>query len=111
MSFPTGALPKEPTSALITWKYLNQKVHWSLIFLLGGGFALAEGGKVSGMSALLGKSLSGLQSLPPLALLLVVCLAAQAFTEFTSNVAICNILIPVLAEMVSAIYFPVLDFK
>lgn len=95
----SGPLPKEPTSALITWKFLNQKVHWSLIFLLGGGFALAEGGKVSGMSALLGQSLSGLQSLPPVALLFVVCLAAQAFTEFTSNVAICNIIIPVLAEM------------
>lgn len=95
----SGPLPKEPSQALITWKYVNQKVHWSLIFLLGGGFALAEAGQVSGMSALLGKSLSGLQSLPPLALLFVVCLAAQVLTEFTSNVAICNILLPVLAEM------------
>ncbi|EDS43693.1 I'm not dead yet [Culex quinquefasciatus] len=95
----SGPLPKQPSSALITWKFVNQKVHWSLIFLLGGGFALAEAGHVSGMSALLGQSLSGLQSLPPLVLLLVVCLAAQLLTEFTSNVAICNIILPVLAEM------------
>ncbi|XP_058458743.1 protein I'm not dead yet-like isoform X2 [Malaya genurostris] len=95
----TGSLPREPSGALITWKYINQKVHWGLIFLLGGGFALAEASHVSGMSALLGKSLSGLQSLPPLALLFVVCLTAQTLTEFTSNVAICNILLPVLAEM------------
>ncbi|XP_039443410.1 protein I'm not dead yet-like [Culex pipiens pallens] len=95
----SGSLPKQPSSALITWKFVNQKVHWSLIFLLGGGFALAEAGHVSGMSALLGQSLSGLQSLPPLVLLLVVCLAAQLLTEFTSNVAICNIILPVLAEM------------
>ncbi|XP_053689379.1 protein I'm not dead yet-like [Sabethes cyaneus] len=93
------SLPKEPSSALITWKFVNQKVHWSLIFLLGGGFALAEAGHVSGMSALLGQSLSGLQSLPPMALLFVVCLTAQVLTEFTSNVAICNIIVPVLAEM------------
>ncbi|XP_055532218.1 protein I'm not dead yet-like [Wyeomyia smithii] len=95
----SGPLPKEPSPALISWKFVNQKVHWSLIFLLGGGFALAEAGRESGMSALLGHSLSGLQSLPPLVLLLVVCLTAQVMTEFTSNVAICNILLPVLAEM------------
>ncbi|XP_058830135.1 protein I'm not dead yet-like [Topomyia yanbarensis] len=95
----SAPLPREPSGALITWKYVNQKVHWSLIFLLGGGFALAEAGHVSGMSALLGRSLSGLQSLPPLALLFVVCLTAQTLTEFTSNVAICNIILPVLAEM------------
>lgn len=98
-----GRLPNEATPGLITWKYINQKVPWSLIFLLGGGFALAEGGKVSGMSALLGQSLSGLKSLPPLLLLFVVCLTAQTLTEFTSNVAICNIMLPVLAEMAIAI--------
>lgn len=99
----SGRLPNEATPGLITWKYINQKVPWSLIFLLGGGFALAEGGKVSGMSALLGQSLSGLKTLPPLLLLFVVCLTAQTLTEFTSNVAICNIMLPVLAEMAIAI--------
>lgn len=98
-----GRLPNEATPGLITWKYINQKVPWSLIFLLGGGFALAEGGRVSGMSALLGQSLSGLKTLPPLLLLFVVCLTAQTLTEFTSNVAICNIMLPVLAEMAIAI--------
>ncbi|XP_058830398.1 protein I'm not dead yet [Topomyia yanbarensis] len=98
-----GRLPSEPTPALITWKFIHQKVPWSLIFLLGGGFALAEGGRVSGMSALLGQSLSGLKTLPPLVLLFVVCLTASTLTEFTSNVAICNIMLPVLAEMAIAI--------
>lgn len=98
-----GRLPTEATPGLITWKFIQQKVPWSLIFLLGGGFALAEGGRVSGMSALLGQSLSGLKTLPPLLLLFVVCLTAQTLTEFTSNVAICNIMLPVLAEMAIAI--------
>ncbi|XP_058457407.1 protein I'm not dead yet-like [Malaya genurostris] len=99
----SGRLPNEPTPALITWKFIHQKVPWSLIFLLGGGFALAEGGRVSGMSALLGQSLAGLKTLPPLLLLFVVCLTASTLTEFTSNVAICNIMLPVLAEMALAI--------
>ncbi|XP_062550590.1 protein I'm not dead yet-like isoform X2 [Armigeres subalbatus] len=95
----SGPLPTEPSPALITWKYVNQKLHWGLIFLLGGGFALAEAGQVTGMSALLGESLSGLQSLPPLATLFVVCLVTTMITEFTSNVAVSNIILPVLAEM------------
>lgn len=72
---------------------------WSLIFLLGGGFALAEGGKQSGMSAMLGKALVPLQELPLLVLLFIVCFTAQLLTEFTSNVAIANIMLPVLAQM------------
>lgn len=92
-------LPTAPSQGLITWKYINAKVPWSLVFLLGGGFALAEGGKESGMSAMLGNSLAGLKSLHPLLLLFLVCVAAQTLTEFTSNVAIANIMLPVLAEM------------
>lgn len=74
-----------------------------MIFLLGGGFALAEGGDKSGMSEMIGKSLSPLKELPQLLLLLIVCLTAQTLTEFTSNVAIANILVPVVGEMAVAI--------
>ncbi|CAO1397240.1 unnamed protein product [Diamesa hyperborea] len=96
-------LPTAATGPLLTWKYINAKTPWSLIFLLGGGFALAEGGKVSGMSKMMGQSLIGLQGLHPLLLLFLVCLTAQTLTEFTSNVAIANVLLPVLAEMALAI--------
>lgn len=88
---------------MITWKFVNAKIPWGLIFLLGGGFALAEGGKKTGMSAMLGNSLVGLKDLPPIVLLLIVCLTAQVLTEFASNVAVANILLPVLAEMSIAI--------
>lgn len=92
-------LPTKNSPALITWKFINAKVPWSLIFLLGGGFALAEGGKVTGMNSLIGKSLAQFGTLPPLLLLFCVCLTAGTLTEFTSNVAVANIMLPVLAEM------------
>ncbi|XP_053672180.1 protein I'm not dead yet-like [Anopheles nili] len=98
-----GQLPKRPSPGLITWRFINQKTPWSLLFLLGGGFALAEGGRVSGMSALLGQSLAGLKALPPLLLLFVLCLVGEFLTEFTTNVAICNVVLPVLAEVAIAI--------
>lgn len=69
------------------------------MFLLGGGFALAEGGKVSGMSKMLGASLVVFQDLPFLVLLFLICLVCQTLTEFTSNVAIANVILPVLGEM------------
>ena len=73
------------------------------MFLLGGGFALAEGGKVSGMSAMLGNSLGVLKVLPPLGILFCVCLAIQFVTEFSSNIAIANIVLPIVAEMCRAL--------
>ncbi len=93
-------LPSTATPALITWKYIHQKTHWSLVFLLGGGFAIAEAGRVSGMSKILGDVLSGLKPLPVIALLFIICLTGQILTEFTTNAAVANVILPVLAEMV-----------
>ncbi|EDW40454.1 GL25253 [Drosophila persimilis] len=95
--------PLGPTPSLITWKFIQTKVPWGLVFLLGGGFALAEGSKVSGMAKLIGNALIGLKVLPNAVLLLVVILVAVVLTAFSSNVAIANIIIPVLAEMSLAI--------
>ncbi|XP_060651939.1 protein I'm not dead yet isoform X1 [Drosophila nasuta] len=94
-----GTPPKGPTPSLITWKFIQTRVPWGLIFLLGGGFALAAGSKASGMASLIGQSMSGLKVLPHSLLLLVVILVAVFMTAFSSNVAVANILIPVLNEM------------
>ncbi|XP_048482559.1 protein I'm not dead yet isoform X1 [Plutella xylostella] len=89
----------KPSPGIVTWNILKEKVPWGLLFLLGGGFALAEGSKSSGLSALIGSSLQGLRGLPAPLVLLVVLLVTQLITEFTSNVAIANLILPVLANM------------
>ncbi|XP_068087069.1 protein I'm not dead yet-like [Anabrus simplex] len=97
---------KRPTKtgpALLTWKVVNQKMPWGLIFLLGGGFALAAGSAASGMSKAIGQSLKGMSTLPPFAVLVLCTFIATNMTEFSSNVAIASILLPVLAEMAVAI--------
>lgn len=83
----------------MNWKYLEDRTPWGHALLVGGGFAIAEGAKISGMSTMLGGSLSGFRSLPPLAILFCVCLAIQVVTEVTSNVVIANIVLPIVAEM------------
>ncbi|KAJ2942764.1 hypothetical protein O0L34_g14952 [Tuta absoluta] len=89
----------KPSQGIVTWNVLKEKVPWGLMFLLGGGFALAEGSKATGLSSMIGDSLIGLKGLPDLVVLLVVVLVTQFITEFTSNVAIANLILPVLANM------------
>jgi solute carrier family 13 (sodium-dependent dicarboxylate transporter), member 2/3/5 len=44
-----GQLPTQSSPALLPWKYVQAKMPWGLIFLLGGGLALQAGGEASGL--------------------------------------------------------------
>ena len=58
---------------------------WGVVMLLGGGFALAEAAKESGLAAFMAKSLIGLQGLSPVTLLFViVCLSILQTTHLPS---------------------------
>lgn len=61
---------------------------------------MAAASKASGLSRYLGKQLASLEVLPPLAILVIICVATTFLTEVSSNAAVANILLPVLAEMV-----------
>ncbi|XP_057216704.1 solute carrier family 13 member 5a isoform X2 [Triplophysa rosa] len=93
----------DPTPALLTWKVTQKKMPWSIILLLGGGFALAKGCEVSGLSKWLGDQMSPLQSIPPWAIAIVLCLMIATFTECTSNVATATLFLPILASMSQSI--------
>ncbi|XP_076545915.1 uncharacterized protein LOC117608989 [Osmia lignaria lignaria] len=95
--------PTKCSPAMITWKMIHQKMHWSLILVLGGGFAISAGSTTSRLSSIIGNALIGLQSINPLAILFIVCAFAETATELTSNVAVANIILPVLAEMCVAL--------
>ncbi|XP_063813466.1 solute carrier family 13 member 2-like [Pseudophryne corroboree] len=88
---------------LLDWKTVNQKMPWNIVFLLGGGFALAKGSEDSGLSIWIGEKLTPLESIPPAAIVLVLCLLVATFTECTSNVATTTIFLPILASMAKAI--------
>ncbi|XP_072547212.1 Na(+)/citrate cotransporter [Salminus brasiliensis] len=100
---PAGSSPATPTSALLTWKVAQKKMPWNIVLLLGGGFALAKGSEVSGLSKWLGNQLTPLHSIPPWAIAIVLCLLIATFTECTSNVATATLFLPVLASMSQSI--------
>ncbi|XP_063955483.1 Na(+)/citrate cotransporter-like [Lytechinus pictus] len=86
-------------SPLLTWPIVQEKVAWNIIILIGGGMALADGCKVSGLSTWLGTELSAFSSLTPLALSFIISTIVAIFTEISSNTATATIFLPIFAEL------------
>uniref|UniRef100_W5NFY7 Solute carrier family 13 member 1 n=1 Tax=Lepisosteus oculatus TaxID=7918 RepID=W5NFY7_LEPOC len=90
-------------STLITWKEFQSCMPWEICLLVGGGFALAEGTKVSGLSMWVGNQLTPLASLPVLATIVLSCLIVTTVTEVASNPATITIFLPILSPLAEAI--------
>ncbi|KAL0127213.1 hypothetical protein PUN28_005485 [Cardiocondyla obscurior] len=91
--------PKKSSEGLITWKMIGTKMPWSMIFLFGGGFAISKGSVASCMAKRFSDALVPLRYLPPVVILVIVCLFEGIITEFTSNIAVANITLPAIAQM------------
>ncbi|KAI9556377.1 hypothetical protein GHT06_018951 [Daphnia sinensis] len=85
--------------ALLEWSYVQRKFPWSVLLLLGGGYAISDASKVSGLSVLLANYLSSLATLPPFAIMFIMCFLTSAITEIASNTAIASILLPIVAQI------------
>ncbi|XP_060791222.1 solute carrier family 13 member 2 [Neoarius graeffei] len=97
--------PKKPKAppALLEWQVVHERMPWNIILLLGGGYALATGSEVSGLSEWLGSSLSPLKNIPAYAISLLLCLLVGTFTECSSNTATTTLFLPILASMATTI--------
>ncbi|MDX8411065.1 MAG: SLC13 family permease [Mariprofundaceae bacterium] len=73
------------------------RLPWDIVLLLGGGFALAFGMQHAGASGWLGEQLGFLSSVPLVLMMLGVALAMTFLTEITSNTAITQVMLPILA--------------
>jgi sodium-dependent dicarboxylate transporter 2/3/5 len=95
--------PPGPAKPLLDWPTVNKQMPWSVILLLGGGFALADACKESGLSKAIGNALISFQALPPALVVLIMVVIATAFTTFTSNVSTTTILLPITSQLANAI--------
>lgn len=75
------------------------RLPWGVLILLGGGFALATGMHNSHLSLWLGESLYFLEGVPLLGVLLGVAVFMVFITELTSNTAITQVMLPILAAI------------
>ncbi|MEJ2536832.1 MAG: SLC13 family permease [Calditrichia bacterium] len=91
---PSHERAKQPT--LLDIKDLS-KIPWDILLLFGGGFALAEGIRVTGLAEYIGKQMEFLQGLHPFVLIFVITISIIFITEFTSNTAVATTILPIIA--------------
>ncbi|MED6284179.1 hypothetical protein CHARACLAT_016616 [Characodon lateralis] len=90
--------------AMISWEEFQASMPWKVALLVGGGFALAEGAKESGLSMWVAELLAPLGDLPVLATVTVACIIVTTMTEVTSNAATITIFLPILSPLAEAIH-------
>ena len=76
------------------------KLPWNIVLLFGGGFALAKGIQVTGLSEFLGNKFSGLAGMPPIIMVISICIGITFLTNLTTNLATIQMILPILASVV-----------
>lgn len=93
---------KSEKGGIIRWEEI-QRLPLGIIFLFGGGFALAKGFEVSGLSEWLAGRMQELGKLPPFVMVLLLCLFMTFLTELTSNTASTLLVLPIIFSFVAGL--------
>ena len=84
--------------AIVDWEEAVQ-LPWGILLLFGGGLAIAQAFKTTGLAEWMATQLVALNGVPIFVLLLVLIAAVNFLTEITSNLATTAMLLPVLASL------------
>ncbi|UAM99444.1 SLC13 family permease [Polaribacter litorisediminis] len=88
--------------ALVNWQIML-KLPWHIVFLFGGGFALAKGFIDSGLSNYVGGLLGGTKDMSPIMLVGTLTTLMSTLTEFTSNTATTEMMLPIISGLATEI--------
>jgi sodium-dependent dicarboxylate transporter 2/3/5 len=83
---------------LLDWD-TTRKLPWGVLLLFGGGLALTEGFKHSGLVDYFGELFIGLDAINPFTFIPIIVASVNFLTEVTSNVATVSIMLPVLISL------------
>lgn len=83
---------------VITWEEA-ERIPWGVLVLFGGGLSLAAAIQDGGLARWIGDSVTGLRTMPPLMLLLIVVTVITFLTEFTSNTATAAAFLPIASSL------------
>jgi len=90
---PSGRVEGE---RLLDWK-TAVKIPWGVLVLLGGGFALADATRATGLAEWVGTGLGSVGDVSPFVKVAMLCLTITFLTEVMTNTALTTIMMPVLA--------------
>lgn len=91
---------------ILEWRDVH-RLPYGIVLLFGSGFALAMGFSSAGLSDWLAARLAGLQTVHPLVLLLVAGVIITVISEFASNIACVQMVLPVMVAIGAETAFPV----
>jgi sodium-dependent dicarboxylate transporter 2/3/5 len=94
-------LPAGNSKRLLDWKTAGS-IPWGVGIIVGGGYAMAESFKTTGLATWLGSQLAFVSIFPMFIVLVIIVAAVLVFTELNPNTATANIFLPVLATMAVA---------
>lgn len=84
--------------SLLEWEDAK-KVRYDIILMFGSGFALAYGFEKSGLSHWLAGSLQVFKAVSPFLLILGICVVVTIISEFASNIASIQLVIPIMLAL------------
>ena len=90
---PDGTTTSNP---LISFTQATKSMSWTVIFLLGGGFAMAAGVMDSGLANFVGAQLEFVSSLSPLMIVLICAGTVSFVTQLAANTATIVIFLPIV---------------
>ncbi len=85
----------------------REGIAWSVLIVMGGGFALADALGATGLDAAIARELTGVASLPPVLVVPLLAFLVSLLTELTSNTASAQLLLPIVAATALEVGAPV----
>lgn len=95
-------LPDGTGRPMLLWPEAN-RAPWDVVFMFGGGLAMAMGMTASGLAGWLGEMLLPLAAVPLPVLALILVAFVIVITEFASNIAVASGIIPVVAALIATL--------
>ncbi|CAJ0583627.1 unnamed protein product, partial [Mesorhabditis spiculigera] len=96
--------------SLLDWQTIQERFPWSILLLLGGGFALAAGVKESKLSLLIGSIMQQLEVFPMFVIMLIILTITLVLTNICSNTVVASIFLPIVSELARSLHINPLYF-
>ncbi|VDM50854.1 unnamed protein product [Toxocara canis] len=95
-----SSLATEGEEALLTWNAVQRRFPWSVILLIGAGFAISEAVKKSCLEDLISeRTRDALSDVSPIVVQAAVTTVITFMTEFASNVATASVFVPIALNL------------
>lgn len=106
-AFLMFAVRSERRDGLLDWDTAIQ-IPWGILLLFGAGITIAKAFFASGLAEIIGQAFNhGISDMPPLLVVLMICLAITFFTELNSNLATTTLALPILAAAAASSGLPI----